>query len=103
LEYSFANRQPSAGGELLSAGAVGIEPSKGFKGPVQFMLAEFDYLICLGDCRGVADMPTLDTLYPKATDIDVYTQEGTGHGLPYHFGADVGYKASYDFLAENGF
>jgi hypothetical protein len=103
LEYAFANRQPSSPAELLSGAALDIVPSKGFAGPIQFMLAEFDFLVCPGDCRGVADMPTLEALYPKATDIDVYIQEGTGHGLPYHLGANVGYKATYDFLAENGF
>ena len=66
------------------------------------MLAEFDFLICDGDCRGAADMAVLETLYPNAKDIDVYIQEGTGHGLTMHRGAKKGYQVTLDWLDNNG-
>ncbi|KAK3711998.1 hypothetical protein LTR37_009310 [Vermiconidia calcicola] len=102
LEYGFAVRQPIAVTQLLSSSQLNLGVADQFMGPVQFMLAEFDFLSCDGDCKGAADPDVLQALYPNAKDIDVYIQKGTGHGLTIHRGADVGYKASLDFLVKNG-
>lgn len=73
-----------------------------FDGPLQFVVAEFDYVVCRGDCNLPFDLATFRSVYPKATDIDIYTQNGTGHGLTMHRKANLGYRATLDWLDRNG-
>lgn len=103
-ELAYETRQPNAITELLSIGAFtsSYVPAEEFTGPIQFMSGEFDYLTCGGDCRGLANQTSLDILFPKASNMDVHLQPGTGHGLALHRGANVGYKVILDWLAKNG-
>ena len=100
LEYAYDIRQTITAAEFVPA-PLKQGPAKEFKGPLQFMLAEFDYPVCRGDCN-VVDRELLKSLYPGATDIDVYTAKGNGHALTMHRDATVGYQATFDWLAKNG-
>ena len=102
LDYAFSIRQTATTSEFIQF-AVNLEPATQFKGPLQFMLAEFDFPICRGDCKLPFNPPTFRKLYPKATDIDIYTQSGNGHALTLHRKANLGYKATLDWLDKNGF
>lgn len=102
LEYGTSIRQPSAVSDWTTAGLLSAGPAPDFDGPIQFMIAEFDFVVCGGDCKGTYDEDLIKSLYPKATNIDFYIQEGTGHGLTMHKGANVGYKATLDWLDKNG-
>lgn len=102
LAYAFSIRQPSAVSDWTTPGLLDTAPALQFDGPVQFFLAEFDYVVCGGDCRGAYDESLIKQIYPKATDVDFYIQEGTGHGLTMHKGANKGYQVIYDWLEKNG-
>jgi hypothetical protein len=82
---------------------VNLGAAPQFEGPLQFMLAEFDYPVCRGDCNIPFDPAMFQKLYPKAKDIDIYTQQGNGHALTMHRKANLGYKATLDWLDRNGF
>ena len=103
LDYAFSIRQTITTSEFLIPPQLNLGAAPDFKGPLQFMLAEFDYPVCRGDCRIPFDLPTLQGLYPGAKDIDIYTQAGNGHALTMHRGANVGFKATLDWLGGNGF
>lgn len=106
LEYGFSVRQTLTGPEFVLPSRLDLGPAEDFEGPVQFVLGEFDFINCRGDCNNVADPTLLRSLYPKAKPIDmpidVYIQPGTGHGLTMHRGATLGYKATLDWLDMNG-
>ncbi len=102
LQYGDSIKSPFGVAELISAGQLNLGLAPDFKGPIQWMLAEYDWLVCGGDCRGTADMDVLDTLYPAVAGKEVYIQTGTGHGLPLHRNANTGFKVSLDFLDRNG-
>ena len=102
LEYAFETRQPTTVGEWLSGGNVNLGVAPAFTGPVQYVLGEYDFAVCRGDCKGTFSEETLNQLFPAAKDVNVYLQMGTGHGLTYHKGANVGYKATMNWLDKNG-
>lgn len=101
LDYAFSIRQTITTPEFVQFG-VNLDPASHFKGPLQFMLAEFDFAICRGDCRLHFDLATFRKLYPKAKTIDIYTQKGSGHALTMHRKANLGHKATLDWLDKNG-
>ena len=104
LEYAFSIRQPSAGPEIGSANVLILDlPSAPqYNGPVLFMIGEFDFLMCLGDCQNTYNTTEVNGMYPNAKDVDIYLQPGTGHALPLHNGAQVGFQATFDWLDKNG-
>ena len=102
LDYAFSIRQTITTSEFLPP-TIDLGAAPDFKGPLQFMLAEFDYPVCRGDCRLSFDPVFFQSLYPNATDIDIYTQEGNGHALTLHRKANTGFKATLDWLDRNGF
>ena len=101
LAYGDAIKQPIAVGEIASAfwvlGRLGPE----FKGPLQYLLPEFDFYICRGDCKGVANATQLAQTYPNAAEIDVVIQPNTGHALPLHKNATAGFQLTYDFFGRH--
>jgi pimeloyl-ACP methyl ester carboxylesterase len=103
LDYGDAIKQPVPIGEFASAyHIIGLQgPS--LKAPVQYMLAEFDFYICGGDCKGIpeADPKALANTYPNAV-IEVAIQPNTGHAFTLHNNATAGYQVTFDFLARNG-
>lgn len=102
LDYAFSIRQTITTSEFLPP-QLNLGAAPQFEGPLQFMLAEFDFPVCRGDCRLPFDPTTFKTLYPNAKDIDTYTQKGNGHALTMHRKAGLGYKATLDWLDRNGF
>lgn len=104
LKYAFSIRQPVTTAQLGSA-TVALErhpTAPNFKGPVLFMCGEFDFLICLGDCRNSYDMAQLNAVYPQAKSVEVYLQPGTGHALPFHNDAQLGFQHTFQWLDANG-
>lgn len=102
LEYAFSVRQPVTVNDFTTPSLLNLGLAANYDGPVQFVVAEFDYLVCLGDCKGVYDPTTIKALFPKASNVSFHMQEGTGHGLTLHRAANVGYQATFDWLASNG-
>ena len=106
LDYAFSTRQPFTASEMISAPEVKSATTSvvatDFKGPLQFVVAEFDFLLCRADCDGAFHPAAIEPLYPNAKDVDFYTQPGSGHGLTMHRGANLGYKAIFDYLGRNG-
>lgn len=101
LDYAFSIRQTITTSEFLPP-TINLGAAPEFKGPLQFMLAEFDYPVCRGDCRIPFDPAFFRSLYPNATDIDIYTQKGNGHALTLHRKANSGFKATLDWLDSKG-
>ncbi|KAL9594775.1 MAG: hypothetical protein Q9219_006834 [cf. Caloplaca sp. 3 TL-2023] len=101
IDYAFSIRQTITTSEFFPP-LVSLGAAPHFEGPLQFMLAEFDYPICRGDCNIPFDLATFQKLYPKAKDIDIFTQKGNGHALTMHRKANLGYKATLDWLGRNG-
>lgn len=102
LEYAFSIRQTVTTTEWVSPFQLNQGVAPDFEGPLQFVVAEFDFLVCRGDCNLSFDPTTFKALYPRAKDIDIYMQQGTGHGLTMHRKANLGYKATLDWLDKNG-
>lgn len=105
LDYAFATRQPTGIVENLSLVTLYAEnpTAPEFTGPVQFVVGEFDFVVCLGDCKGTYNTTMVDEMYPKAKNVDVHLQPGTGHALPFHHGARRGFEGTFDWLESNGF
>lgn len=102
LEFANSTKQPGTIAELTTLPLLALYgPANDFTGPVQIMEAEFDYIICGGDCHDW-DQAAIDATYTNAKDIEVYIQRDTGHGLTAHRNASSGYQATFDFLARNG-
>jgi hypothetical protein len=80
---------------------VGV-PGHAFKGPIQFMMPEFDFFICGGDGKNTYSLEQLHDLYPKAFAIEFYAQPNTGHALPLHNNATAGFQVSFDLLESHG-
>lgn len=102
LNYGDSIKQPVPIGEFASAYHVLRLDGSSFHAPVQYMLPEFDFYICGGDCKGVADMEELKGIFPNATAIEVAIQPNTGHALPLHNNATAGFQVTFDFLARHG-
>ena len=66
------------------------------------MEAEYDFLVCGGDCEGVYDPKVIQELFPNAKDVEINIQYGFGHALTLHRGANEYYKVTLDWLAKNG-
>lgn len=101
IEYAYSLRQTETTGEASSFEQAG-SPAPGYKGPVQFVVGQYDYLVCGGDCTGTWKQSTLEYLYPNASCVDAHVQLGTGHGLTLHRGAREGYQVTLDWLKSNG-
>lgn len=66
------------------------------------MEAEFYSPGFIGNCKGTYDLPTLKTIYPNATAVEVHIQPSTEHGLTLHENATAEYQATFDLLDRNG-
>ena len=102
LDIGDATKQPIPISEIASGYTILTATGPNFTGPVQYMLAEKDFGICAGDCKGVANTTVLRGIFPVAAEIDVYVQPNTGHALPLHKNATAGFQVSFDFLKRNG-
>ena len=102
LDYANDIKQPVPIGEFASAFWLIGQKGPSFKAPLQYLFPEFDFYICRGDCKGLANMTALELAYPNATDIEVAIQPNTGHALPLHNNATAGFQVMFDFLAKHG-
>jgi pimeloyl-ACP methyl ester carboxylesterase len=102
LDYGNDIKQPVPIGEFASAFWLPVNFGPSFKGPVQYLLPEFDFYICRGNCKGLANLTMLSETYPHATAIEVAIQPNTGHALPLHNNATAGFQLTYDFLSRHG-
>jgi pimeloyl-ACP methyl ester carboxylesterase len=102
LDYGNDIKQPVPIGVFASAFWLIGNYGPSFKAPVQYLLPEFDFYVCRGDCNGLANMTTLTQTYPNATAIEVAIQPNTGHALPLHNNATGGFQLTFDFLARHG-
>lgn len=102
LNYGDDIKQPVPIGEFASAFWLFGRYGPSFKAPVQYLLPEFDFYICRGNCNGLANLTTLANTYPNATAIEVAIQPNTGHALPLHHNATAGFQLIHDFLKRNG-
>jgi pimeloyl-ACP methyl ester carboxylesterase len=102
LDYGDSIKQPVPVGELASGAQIIGRPGTGLKAPIQFVLPEFDFFVCGGDCKGLTNVTTLREIWPAASDLDLVIQPNTGHALPFHNNATAGFRLSFDFLARNG-
>ncbi|KIX96815.1 uncharacterized protein Z520_07535 [Fonsecaea multimorphosa CBS 102226] len=102
LDYGDSLKQPVAVGELASAFRIIGLPGPDLKAPVLFFLAEFDFYICDGNCRGAYTLQALKNTYPNATVVEDYIQPNTGHAFTLHNNATAGYQVTFDFLERNG-
>ncbi|KAK4948848.1 hypothetical protein LTR10_012221 [Elasticomyces elasticus] len=104
LAYGEYIKQPLTTGEWLSIrGLLNIVPALEFKGPLQFFLAERDFLVCASDCKSDYDPTVLAALYPQVKSPDTYIQPGAGHGLTFQKNATAGYAVMMDWLNSQGF
>ncbi|KAK5720526.1 hypothetical protein LTR17_014927 [Elasticomyces elasticus] len=102
LAYGEHIKQPLTVAEWVTIhGLLNLAPAPAYKGPLQFFLAENDYLLCASDCKADYDLTILGGAYPAVSDLDVYLQPGAGHGLTFHKNATAGYAVMMDFLAKN--
>lgn len=103
MYYADSLRQAFPVGEYASSYALLLnQPDGAFKGPLQFMLPEFDFYICKGDCKGVYNETALRQSFPGAKELEIYVQPNTGHAMPFHKNATAGYEVIFDFLRRNG-
>ncbi|KAK4552139.1 hypothetical protein LTR86_010675 [Recurvomyces mirabilis] len=105
LDYAYAIRQPQPVVEFGSGIVLYAEhpTAPSFTGPVQLLVGEFDFIVCRGDCKNTYNTTQARGMFPKAKDFDIYLQQGSGHGLPFHNNATMGFQAQFDWLARNGF
>ncbi|KAM0355080.1 hypothetical protein ACHAPU_000937 [Fusarium lateritium] len=101
LEYAEQTKDTGAVGEFTNLN-FSQEPATDFKGPLQYFIGENDYAFCLGDCKNTYDVEVLKNINPTASDISVYLQPGTGHGLTLHNNATAGYEVMFSYLASHG-
>lgn len=102
LDHGDSIKQPVPVGELASGAQVIGRPGAGLRAPIQYVLPEFDFFICGGDCKGVTNTSVLRETWPNAGDLELVVQPNTGHALPLHKNATAGFQTSFDFLARNG-
>ncbi|KAK3635226.1 hypothetical protein LTR56_014835 [Elasticomyces elasticus] len=104
LAYGEYIKQPLTTGEWLSIrGLLNIVPALEFKGPLQFFLAERDFLVCGSDCKSDYDPAVLAALYPRVKSLDTYIQPDAGHGLTFQKNATAGYAVMMNWLDSQGF
>ncbi|KAF5667456.1 alpha beta-hydrolase [Fusarium heterosporum] len=102
LEYAERTKETGTVGEFINLNLLQGEPGTDFKGPLQYFIGENDYAFCLGDCKDTYDVEVLKGINPTASDISVYLQPGTGHGITLHNNATAGYEVMFSYLASHG-
>lgn len=104
LDCAWSLRQPRGVAELGSGvvALAGATTAPDYTGPVQLMTGEFDFAVCGGDCRKTFNPDMVPKMFPKAKGVDMYLQPGTGHGMPFHNNATIGFEKTFQWLEKNG-
>jgi pimeloyl-ACP methyl ester carboxylesterase len=100
LRYATKIRAPVGVVETVSVTPFVSISGSGFTGSVLYVLAEFDALICGGDCNplylGINGL--MSYLWQTAGRREHYLVKGAGHGLALHPSAPQGYEVIRTFL-----
>jgi pimeloyl-ACP methyl ester carboxylesterase len=103
LAYGNSIKQPLPIGEIASAFWLLANPPSNSTSPVLYQLPEFDFYVCRGDCKGLADEAVLKEMYhPKSSAVEVAVQPNMGHALPLHRNATGSFDVVFGFLGRNG-
>ncbi|KAI2618359.1 hypothetical protein GGR54DRAFT_605157 [Hypoxylon sp. NC1633] len=75
-----------------------------FRGPVQFLVGEFDFVNCNGDCRGTYSVEDIkNSTFPEASDVTVYLQPDTAHALTVAKNSSAAFGVMFSYLDTHGF
>ena len=105
FEYQVADKDTQTLGNLFTLASVS-GPVPQFKGPVDVILGENDFVFCGGNCTYPSDqtIPTLDLLYPSAGNgSQHFIVPGAGHAINGHYSAPKAFEHINGFLDSNGF
>ncbi|CAI6339840.1 unnamed protein product [Periconia digitata] len=104
LEYTERIKQPEPVAVYASAGQVfGSENTNLFRGPVQLIAGEADFVTCNGYCPGTYDEEEMkDQWFQNAANLTVYIAPDTAHVLNVATSASATYKKMLDYLEEHG-
>ncbi|KIW48442.1 uncharacterized protein PV06_01024 [Exophiala oligosperma] len=101
--FGYDIAQPSPIADFRTGFAIQGLKATDYKAPIQFLLAEYDFLLCGGNCVNNYNETLLrQVYYPSVSDFNITIQEGAGHGLTLHTNARKGYQAQFDFFDKNG-
>ncbi|KAK8161423.1 Alpha/Beta hydrolase protein [Phyllosticta citrichinensis] len=98
------NKQTFTFGEFFTLGKV-VAPATAFKGPVDVVIGQNDFIFCQGDCMSPSDQtaPVAGALFPAAGGkSDTFILPGAGHALNVHYGASRVFAHMNNFLKNNG-
>lgn len=84
-----------------TGGFVDPEGAPDYTSPILFFLAQWDRLICSGDCKNNYDPAAGKKLYPKVSNFEIYMQPGSGHSTTTHRNASAGYDVMLGYLSKN--
>ncbi|CAF9903795.1 MAG: hypothetical protein ALECFALPRED_002982 [Alectoria fallacina] len=109
LQFSESNKEPYTTGEVLTLGSSPFTIPE-FKGPVQVLVGNQDFIFCGGDCLATGDPALAGTsipgevakAFPAAKAFEAYIQPNTGHAINLHYNATGAYKATQAFLISHG-
>jgi pimeloyl-ACP methyl ester carboxylesterase len=103
LAYGNSIKQPLPIGEIASAFLLLANPPSNSTSPVLYQLPEFDFYVCRGQCKGLADEAVLKEMYhPNSSAVEVTVQPNMGHALPLHRNATGSFEVVFGFLGRNG-
>lgn len=101
LQYMEKIKQPEAVALYASGGQVALAQSS-FKGPVQIVIGELDFVNCNGDCRGTYTLEDhKNNLFPMA-NLSIHALPNTAHALNMATSAREGYEAMFANLKAFG-
>ncbi|KAI0120851.1 hypothetical protein F4776DRAFT_665477 [Hypoxylon sp. NC0597] len=104
LTYTEKIKQPEAVALYASSAQAYENPGPAFKGPVQLIAGEFDYVNCNGDCRGTYSVEGIkNSTFPAASNVTVYLQPNTGHALTVAKNSSAGFEVMFSYLDAHGF
>ncbi|KAK8212545.1 Alpha/Beta hydrolase protein [Phyllosticta capitalensis] len=98
------NKQTFTFGEFFTLGKV-VAPATSFKGPVDVVNGQNDFIFCQGDCLNPSDQnaPVTGALFPAAGGkCSTFMLPGAGHALNLHYGASQMFAHMNNFLKSNG-
>ncbi|RYP12483.1 hypothetical protein DL765_007282 [Monosporascus sp. GIB2] len=103
LTYTEKIKQPEAVALYASSGQAFTHPGPVYRGPVQLIAGEFDYVNCNGDCKGTYTEESIKrSTFPKASNLTVYLQPNTAHALTVAKNASAVFEIMFDFLEAHG-
>ncbi|KAI0379244.1 hypothetical protein F5Y04DRAFT_283028 [Hypomontagnella monticulosa] len=104
LNFTEEVKQPEAVALYASSGQAFAHVGPAYRGPVQLIAGEFDYVNCAGDCKGTYTVDGIKaSTFPAASNVTVYLQPNTGHALNVATGATTVFNMMFSYLEAHGF